>query len=194
MAPLNPAPPPTTSRNPLAVGPVLAEDAGVSYSSLYQVFRTKVRRVEEYRNGHGSGPPIWDLLWQNVRPGFKVPLFDDDLTPLWDLWKDPKVPRHQRLALQLTFDCAVCPPKLVDEMAGALVKCGKEILALGPLKWDLDSPPRDGWSWHHLDRIAADMLTTKLDGRALGFGLCCTSVSDPWFDGYPESRRLVTIQ
>jgi hypothetical protein len=34
----------------------------MSYTSLYKVFKTKRVELDEFRNGHGSGPPVWDYL------------------------------------------------------------------------------------------------------------------------------------
>jgi hypothetical protein len=192
----------------------------MSHSTLWACYRTKVVRLAEYRNGHGSAPPIWDLLWSTyVEQGMKLPLMREErLRELWALGTDPKVAEHHRLALQFTFDRCVVPSSLWQTMATALRTCHSEIVGR-PLRWAplyigaKESEPT-AWEWSHLPAIARHLETladpslipvcdsdcTGCDKsrarryfvqvvrpRAIGVGLGCTSVSDP----FEEVKRPV---
>lgn len=185
----------------------------MSHSTLWAVYRTKVVMLAEYKNGHGSAPPIWDLLWSTyVEPGYKLPLMQEKrLSELWKLGTDPAVAEHHRLALQFTFDRCVVPMALWSTMAAALRKCHSEIVGRA-LRWAPLYPGDKGlepteWTWSHLPDIARHLetladpslipvctpdchgcdkararryFTQVVRPRAIGIGLGCTSVSDPF--------------
>lgn len=138
----------------------------MSYSTLYAIYKTKAAEVSEYRNGWGSGPIIWDYLSKEFLglPGWS---FSND-SGLWGLAIDPKVPLGLRACLAITLDYAMVLAKDAKIMA--------EAIRQGGFVMDKFAPDRV----NHFPRIAHDMSETKLDKRAIGFGLNCTSVSDTW--------------
>lgn len=168
----------------------------MSYSTLYEVHRTKVTSIREYSNGHGSAPPVWDYLWQtHVGPKLtprelaslytppdepdypvrKFPMMASDqsiTSKLWALADDESVPKDHRAILLLTCDRWYVGTADTTEFAAALDRMHAAILA------------ETKWTWTHLAAIAADLRTHKPRRRPMGYGVSCTSVCDSW-EGYP---------
>ena len=183
------------------------EEVGVSHSTLWLVHKTTARVLAEYRNGHGSAPPIWDLLWSRyVERGRRFPIHTERRHgELWALASERRVAESHRIALGLTFDRVVvslAPASLV-RVADALDEVHREIL-------DTDYPmseyefSRGKWTWTHLPAIARHLRACSMpctcdDARclgkvfrrisrgALGIGLGCTSVND-LFEGWSVSQ------
>ncbi len=146
----------------------------MSYSTLYAVFRKSARALKEYRNGHGSAPPVWGWLRVN-----KLSLSEhgwlgenDESKRLWALAYDPTVPREWRATLGLTLDLAYIPTDKLTEAAELFERVGTMLAGWRPQ------------NVNHWPAIAADFraFAAKPVPRMVGLGLCCTSVSDPWSD------------
>jgi len=150
----------------------------MSYSTLWEVYKTKVISVKEFHNGHGTGPAIWDCICQNFL-GFEEYswLTEDHMNTLWPSWENPEIPDFLRFTLMVTYDRSYIEPNRLIEAADYLDKGHEYILA------------HTSWVWSHFEAIALtlrQLTDRKLDHRLLGIGLGCTSVSDPWEDGYPK--------
>jgi len=142
----------------------------MSTSDLYLIFRKSVRHLKEYRNGWGSGARIWTFMQNRYLPGSRNWIHGNNQA-LWDLAKDQSVPLHQRLCLAFTFDQSACPIERMAELGEAMKTMGREC--------DDDEPN----SVNHMPKIGADLCELakeKLDHRAIGIGLECTSVNDLW--------------
>jgi hypothetical protein len=98
-----------------------ADDARVrdgelmSYSTIYKIYRTKAVPFAEFRNGWGSGPILRDSL-------AKVHLNSENewitqYKRVWELFYNPAVPLHRRIALAFTFDYAGGPDNLLVRVA-----------------------------------------------------------------------------
>lgn len=138
----------------------------MSYSTIYQVFRTKSSPICEYRNAWGTGPAIWNYLSKKYLglDGWS-PFLEGD-GGLWALARDERVPLALRACHAITFDYALTPRDKLKEM-GALVAEGGRMI-------------EDGAHVNHFAAIGSHLAELKLDRRAKGVGLNCTSVSDTW--------------
>ena len=142
----------------------------MSTSDLYRVSKTSTFHCAEFGNGWGSGPLIWGYLSEKyLNHSWSSSPFDDK-RDLWDLHKDDRVPRCIQLGHLFTFDGAICPSNKTIELADAL-KETYEITHTAAPKYV-----------NHFKAIANALRIVPHDKRALGFGLSCTSVSDPWID------------
>lgn len=80
----------------------------MSYSTLWKIHKTKVISHQEFRNGWGSAPALWDYLAE-THLGEKPSMFNQQqMRRVWDLFDNPTVPIHRRIALGFTFDHFVC--------------------------------------------------------------------------------------
>lgn len=136
----------------------------MSSSSLYRVYRTKARYLAEYRNSHGTAPVIWGHLTERfLNKPFSM---FDDLTSLWGLARDTRVPRTLRIVHAFCCDDAFCPVDRISELADAC-----EVTYVATLK--------AGYV-NHWQSIADDLRTHKAKSRQIGISLGCTSVCDEW--------------
>ena len=107
----------------------------------------------------------------------------DERYPLWALDEDKRVPEHMRMAHRFTFDGAICPFDRAEDLSRSLKFAYAETHIEHPNKVN------------HWDAIADTLLKADfgrvMDKRALGFGLSCTSVSDPWGDWATSEKRKV---
>jgi hypothetical protein len=143
------------------------EEIGMSVSTLYAVYKTKASPIRDFQNGWGTAPIIWGYLNKRFLGGEPfMPVFGD-MKPVWDLWCDPKVPEPLRAANAICLDHAVVTPGTGRRMAVNLRRAHEIMVG-------------DGVSWSHFSAIADAMEEHKIDHCAHGFGLSCTSVSDPW--------------
>jgi hypothetical protein len=142
----------------------------MSTTTVYSLFKTKVSCLNELRNGHGSGPPVWDYISLKCT-GEKFPMFDPVKSKaFWELWKDKRLNEEEKAVLLSTFDSAYVEAEHLDKFADACRNVHKRIIE--------DTP----WTWSHWELIAgeANALGISLDRRCLGLCIGCTSVSDPW--------------
>ena len=140
----------------------------MSTSALHRVYRTTATEFTDFRNGHGSGPPVWGHL-------LKVYLDRDEFSwctlenePLWELVNDNRVPDYLRLCLAFTCDRAICPTDKFQNFAEA---CRKTAIAT-------HSPNRV----NHWNAIADAVEGHTMRAKQIGVGLGCTSVYDAWYD------------
>ena len=144
----------------------------MSSSDLYRVSKTTARHVAEFRNGSGTGPVIWGhmLVHYLGRDPHSWLFPEDDNKALWALPQEMSIPIHLRLAMLFTYDGAVCPCGRAGELADALSKAWSDT--------NIDKPD---WVNHWL-AVSHALRKAEPHHRAIGFGLSCTSVSDPWCD------------
>ena len=79
----------------------------MSSTTVYALYlNSHVEEIEEFHNGHGSAPVIWDTISQKylgLRP-FEYSFHTDKL---WPLWKNKSIPKTHRAVLGMTYDDAV---------------------------------------------------------------------------------------
>jgi hypothetical protein len=142
----------------------------MSSTSLYAVYKTKANHLSEYRNGHGSGPAIWDYISEKCF-GERFNMFDTEKEEkFWALWKDPRLTRNEKAVLLSTYDGAIVEKEFLEEFAAACKEVHQLIIE------------NTRWDWNHFKDIgeSVSMYFSKLDYRCLGVGIGCTSISDPW--------------
>jgi len=153
----------------------------MSYSTLYLVFKTRTKIINEYRNGHGTAPPLWDLLCEkhlHKEPHYW--LVNEDPKELWALYENSSVPLYRRFTLFMTFDRAVVDRPDFQRAVECCQKLYQEIKNTKPNMVN------------HWQSIADDIKNIgKIDHRALGIGLGCTSVCDPWEEWEPKKDRTI---
>jgi hypothetical protein len=154
----------------------------MSYSTLYEIYKTKIIDIGEFKNGHGSGPPVWDYLWVNYLNGRHFGWSSAaSMQPLWDLAEVSRIPVHLRLCLAFTFDNAYCPMERLPELVEA---CERTHAAIA----EFDPAITNHWG------VFADTLRkNRFPKRCLGAGLNCTSLEDSWSEWlcYPPDKRPV---
>lgn len=161
-------------------GPQAAEvmELGMSTSDIYFVFTKSSRWHSTYENGYGSAMALWSTLMQLY--GINPPdIFSKEgAERLWELARNPTVPRHLRLAHAFTFDQAYCPVANLMEMADALDQTHADILRHGP------------YEWSHFANFASALrsISNKHDWRLVGAAVSCSSVTDAWSGWRPEFR------
>lgn len=165
----------------------------MSYSTLYKVYKTRAVEITEYRNSHGTAPPLWSWLTSKFLSQNQVDCYynclpgshwgSGDLRPLWDLARNPRVPYHFRICHAFTFDYACCPPEKVKLLANCCDLVDEEIS-----KW-----PFWANSVNHWGRISETLSVLKLDKRCMGVSLDGTSVSNIWTDEYRRRSRKESL-
>jgi len=154
----------------------------MSYTTLWQIFRTTKTCVAEFRNSHGSAPPVWDMLGYRYL-GWDMPATfrrDDEMKKLWALAYAPHVPEHLRITHTCTFDRAVIHRDTKEQVAAAFELTHADILAEPPRKSRYSDEPNGPMTWSHWPAIAAALRADRGDHRMIGWAIGCTSVSDPW--------------
>ena len=156
----------------------------MSETSLYLAYKTKVSCYEQYKNGYGSGPAIWDLMVNkylgldhyNMLGNFSG---KDEYQKLWDLATDEKVEKRHRITHASTFDYAMIPVAHLEE-AGIAFELTHQDIIQGPR-----------WEWSHWGELGGDIrkIAEKPDRRLKGIVIGCTSVNDPWEYWTPEERE-----
>ena len=145
----------------------------MSCSTLFKYHGKKVYHVKDFRNGHGSGPSIWELVSQ-VCTGQKFRIFDTD--NFWPLYKSNKLSDSQRAVLLFTYDNNYVSRDNIKMFAKACIEVHQDILN------------KTDWKWSHWEDIGNSILEAKLTKYAKGFCLRCTSVTDAWDECPPESQ------
>jgi hypothetical protein len=141
----------------------------MSYTSLYEIYKTKAVSFKELGNEHGSGPAIWDYIALKCTGG-KFPMFGADTKGFWAPWKDERLSENEKAVLLSTYDQAVIEIDKLDIFSKACEEVHHKILS--------DS----NWEWSHFESIGEQALSLyeKHDYRCLGLAIGCTSVCDPW--------------
>ena len=139
----------------------------MSTTNIYELFKTKVNCIDELRNGHGSGPAIWNYISEKLyRKQFN--LMDDK--EFWLSYKDKRLNDNEKAVLLSTYDRAFIEVDRLHEFAEACKEVHKKIIET------------TDWTWSHFEAIglAADNLYKEHDARCLGLAIGCTSVCDEW--------------
>jgi len=139
----------------------------MSSTSVYELFKTKVNRIDELRNGHGSGPAIWDYISHKLY-GKRFDMFNDK--DFWPSYKDNRLDDDEKAVLLSTYDRSFIEVDHLAEFANACKKVHDRIINT------------TNWEWSHFYAIgeAADKLNKKHDYRCKGLAIGCTSVDDIW--------------
>jgi hypothetical protein len=139
----------------------------MSYTSVYAVYKTKASCLCELRNGHGSGPAIWDYIALKLT-GKRLPIGNVDW--FWKLWKDERLSENEKAVLISTYDWAVVEIEHLERFSIACEEIHNKII------------DETDWTWNHFKDIGeqAKALNKKHDYRCIGLGIGCTSVCDPW--------------
>ena len=139
----------------------------MSSTSLYELFSTKVNCVATLRNGHGSGPAIWNYISLKVR-GIEFSCFNDK--GFWPCYKSDKLDDDEKVVLLATYDNSFVEIANMIEFSESCRKLHRAIIKTTT------------WEWSHFDAIAdsAEKLATKHDPRCRGMAIGCTSVCDVW--------------
>ena len=148
----------------------------MSYTSLYDIYKTKKNEIAEFPNGHGSAPPVWAWLCKNYL-GPKS-YWHSAGKELWALADDPRVPLNVRLCHVFTFDYALVLPQHFQRMSEACAEMHTILYA-----WP---------DWlgcvNHWGAMSELFKTHKVGKRCQGVGMRCTSVCDVW-DEYPKRNK-----
>jgi len=144
----------------------------MSTSTLYKVYKTTRTEIADYRNGHGSAPPVWDWLSSHF---LGIQGYYGAGDKLWALAKDERVPLNVRLCHAFTFDYAVVPPKHFGLMGEACAEMNRI----------LEEWPQWKNCVNHWGAFSDLFNTLKVTKRCIGVGMRCTSVCDVW-DNYPR--------
>lgn len=139
----------------------------MSRTTTFALYKTKVTAIAEHRNGHGSGPAIWDYASLKAL-GKKMDLFNSD--GFWSCWKSPLLDDDEKAVLLFTYDDAFVEFEHLEKFASACRKVHDRIIE------------RSDWTWNHFAAIAddADKIRGKKDRRCRGMVVQCTSVADNW--------------
>ena len=150
----------------------------MSSTALWEVYKTTAHVIAEYRNSHGSGPPIWAIMGTRYL-GWDSPYRWED-NNLWGLYKKQEIPLQWRFALLLTCDGALIPAKkeYLEQAAGWCELVGKELEV--DAIWGTSKV-------NHWAAIGKDIRNYKPKARVIGLGLGCTSVCDPW-ENWPKGE------
>lgn len=140
----------------------------MSHTTLWKVYKTTCSEIEEYGNAWLSAPPLWDLLWKEYINPTTMWISSKDLSVLWKLSNDLRVPYYLRIAHTMTFDRAIIKQKNFYEVCNALISVDTELKFKGYC------------SNSHWAAIANKIYELRLDKKALGVGLGSTSVEDSW--------------
>lgn len=142
----------------------------MSYTSVYELFKTKANCIAELRNGHGSGPAVWDYISFRVL-GKKFDMFNDK--EFWPCYKSDKLSWDEKAVLLATYDKAFVEIENLQEFANACRKVHGKIIET------------THWEWSHFESIAdaAENLHKNHDYRSKGMAIGCTSVNDEWSYG-----------
>lgn len=140
----------------------------MSYTSVYAIYKTKAVCLTELKNGHGSGPAMWDYIAMKCT-GKNLPMFGD-VDWFWKLWKDERLSKNEKAVLLSTYDWSVVEIDKLEDFAKACEEIHSQII------------DNTRWTWNHFSDIGkqALILSKKHDHRCLGLGIGCTSVSDLW--------------
>jgi hypothetical protein len=156
----------------------------MSYSTLYEIRKGRNPiALHEYRNSYGTAMVLWGVL--NVRYLKRAPFtLSLNADPLWGLATNMDVDIDLRRSLGLTLDYAIFKPSERVKMAEACKAAS----------WWIGHTNELMKCVNHWDAIHDDILRLKPTPSTIGYGLGCTSVSDPWRDrpdGWRE--RLLDI-
>lgn len=140
----------------------------MSSTSVNIVFKTRARWITDLHNGHGSGQAIWDYINTKIN-GEPLPMLGN-VENFWPLWKSDCLSREEKAVLLSSYDWAVVEKDHLLEFSEACKKVHPMII------------DTTNWTWSHWGSIGivAKAKSEKIDHRAIGLGVGCTSVCDEW--------------
>ena len=147
----------------------------MSYSTLYIVFKTKAVEYQEYNNGWGTLPAALSMM-TFISKGASECLPPYSLTPeetqvWWNLWQSPLLTGAEKFCILLCYDNLIVLPENFALASEFCLEGHNSILT------------KTDWTWSHFEAIGKDfakLAESKLDYRAIGAGLNCTSIHDVW--------------
>lgn len=147
----------------------------MSYTSTYELFKTKVNRIRKHQIGNGSGVAMWDYVSQKVS-GKRFNFLDMD----WECWKSEKLSKEERVVLLSTYDRSYIEVERLPEFAVACHNVHELIIS------------NTNWDWSHFFEIGNDAksLSESSDYRCLGFAIGVTSCEDLWW----SSSNIKTLE
>lgn len=152
----------------------------MSHSTLYLVYKTRVKTLAMSQNSYGTATPLWDYLTTKYLGRESGSwLWEDNIQWLWNAAEDERIPGCLRLAHAFTFDMALCTTENRERLAQACYQT-HEIL-----KETLDQGVDSEYHWNGIGRAIDSAV---IDQRCLGIGLTGASVNDLW-QQYPQNRR-----
>lgn len=132
--------------------------------------KKRVKNLQAFSNARGFGHIVWDAVCEQYLGVSLFRLADDKL--LWALWKDERLPLHQRAVLAMTYDYVMIRKADYAQAAADL------------RAWLVDFPPD---SVNHLEEIA-QLFESDPDCPAVGFHQVSTT-NDPWKGPWNEKRK-----
>lgn len=127
--------------------------------------------ILEFRNGHGFGPCVWRVIC-------RVYLGSDNWLScnktLWPLWRDERLPLHQRAVLGMTYD-------RVYIVKADYARAAADIRAY------LNDFPVDEKLVNHWPDFA-ELLESDPDCEAIGIA---NSICENWWRRYDEDEEAV---
>jgi hypothetical protein len=138
----------------------------MSCSTLYEVRKSGVKEISEYRNSWHSAMSLWTYMAQEFCGMESFPLFTGG-QKVWDCYKRPDVPINFRAAMALTLDYIIVPIDRTKEFGKMLKGVHESITAKG--------------MGSHWEKIATDIAEYKPKRKgAIGLALNASSVNDIW--------------
>jgi hypothetical protein len=132
----------------------------------------RVEDLQEFKNAYGAAMAIWVVICEKYLGDMHAWRPGDDL---WPLWKDDRLPKHQRAVLAMTYDNVMI-------MKADYAEAASDIRA-----WLVDFPAEQNSS-NHWDAIAT-IFETSPDCPAIGFHQ--TSVTaDPWRGDWDDDAEV----
>ncbi len=144
----------------------------MSTSDLYILNKKSTTHVAEFSNGWGSGPAAWDYLgskYIDEAPTYSLNM--DHMKKVWALASDPRVARHEKIALMMTFDKSFIPLDKLSDAAEACRRFGQES----------DNSNRVN-HWVEFGDALDEIAKQKHNRHARGVVLACTSICDTWIE------------
>lgn len=155
----------------------------MSYSAMYKIpVKGEIETFAEYSNSHGFCSYIWDMMIQKYGLGTSFMMYAmENRGTEWDFFNSGALERHEQLVMESTFDLAVVPKEMLQELADAYRKFYEETKALGHDRVC------------HLPKIAND-LEKVLKKNSYGVCFWGTSISDDlWYEWGGEDEEGESI-
>ena len=142
----------------------------MSHSTMYGVPKKgEIRALEEYQNSHGTAPVIWGYLYDKYVPkAHSYDCWGTHNEKLWALSDDPRLSRHEKICLWLTFDHCMVKTKDIPVVVEALRQLYK----------DTFNPEYV----NHLSKLADDMEALQKSRKFVALCFIWTSVADDIWD------------
>ena len=137
-------------------------------SIIYAVYRTKATQTEAFLNAWRGAMPLWRMIHERyLHQPLPMDISEKDAL-LWKLvHKSYGMPDSLRIAHAFTFTGAIITRKHI----------ARGIVGLLETHDLLKSATGEDFHWRG---YAEAIRGARLDPRALGFGLCATTICDPW--------------